>query len=280
MAKSSSLTLQDRSRFVRLITELSHAKPSSADYNLAERLGHFVGVSGSMNLARGLRVVPNGSELTSAVNIAQVRESALAAREHMMRTIIDSFAAGASDAKNRLPSIAAGVRAEALKTVEPYQRFYTTHQVEMAVGIRTMRDQLRAAMVRVSPELHKLAVLDKTLDDSLEAHTRKQFGVVPKVLEQRFNALRLASSPKHQTKAGSQTKPALNPEPSSNITDSAPKANEELADLAEPANADDAWLILFCNDMRELLLAEFDMRLQPVLGLLEALNEHEGMIND
>ena len=32
------------------------------------------------------------------------------------------------------------------------------------------------------------------------------------------------------------------------------------------------WLAEFYKDVQELLLAELDVRLQPVLGLLEALN--------
>jgi hypothetical protein len=34
-----------------------------------------------------------------------------------------------------------------------------------------------------------------------------------------------------------------------------------------------AWLHTFCQDMRVVLLAELELRLQPVAGLLEALNE-------
>ena len=34
-----------------------------------------------------------------------------------------------------------------------------------------------------------------------------------------------------------------------------------------------AWLHTFCQDMRAVLLAELELRLQPVAGLLDALNE-------
>ena len=37
--------------------------------------------------------------------------------------------------------------------------------------------------------------------------------------------------------------------------------------------APDRWREIFCQDMREVLLAELDLRMQPVEGLLEALHE-------
>ena len=37
--------------------------------------------------------------------------------------------------------------------------------------------------------------------------------------------------------------------------------------------ADDGWLDLFCKNMQSVLLAELDIRLQPVEGLLEALRK-------
>jgi len=37
----------------------------------------------------------------------------------------------------------------------------------------------------------------------------------------------------------------------------------------------DQFLSLFYQKMRELLLAELDARMQPIFGLLEALNEYE-----
>jgi hypothetical protein len=35
-----------------------------------------------------------------------------------------------------------------------------------------------------------------------------------------------------------------------------------------------AWLARFCNDMQMLLLAELELRLQPTVGLIEALNNN------
>ena len=71
------------------------------------------------------------------------------------------------------------------------------------------------------------------------------FNVIPKLLEQRFHLLLKTHK--------------------ENVDDN----NDELENWLAP----DGWLELFYQDLRELLLAEFDVRLQPILGLLEALNE-------
>ncbi len=254
MAQSPSISLQDRSRFVRLITEFSVNKPHSADYNLAERLGSFVGVSGSMNLARGLRKSASeldGSGRVSEVsaNVEGIKDDFLSSRKRMIRNIVRGFSDDTDQAQASVPSEATGVRAEALKTFDPYRRFYTSHQIEMAVSIKDLRGRVRTAMSRLSPELQSLAQLDTTLDESLEAHTRKQFSIAPKVLEQRFKEL-IASA-----------------------VDLGRNDSDDEIDL------NDDWLNDFYANMRELLLAELDLRMQPVVGLLEALIENSDVLS-
>ena len=78
-------------------------------------------------------------------------------------------------------------------------------------------------------------------------HTAKLFNVTAVLLEQRFKQLLQAYLQK--TDAASRTEP-----------------HHWLIS--------GGWLALFYQDMLELLLAELDVRLQPVVGLLEALNEH------
>ena len=260
MLQTKSATLQERCRLVGALTELSATKLSKTDYNLADRLGHLIGVSGSMTLARGLRALP---ELESRPERAQqtlrqdlqqrdlqqqdlqpqkvqpqIQLYVLSERKRVIRSIIDSFSLNDGDAPTRVPSLASGVRAEALKSFEPYQRFYITHQMELAVAVRGMRDRVRVSASSTAPELAQLVELDRMLDESLEAQTRKLFAVMPKLLNQRFNQIRADAG-------------------------RANGGNDELS-----------WVLPFHDDMRELLLAELDVRLQPVFGLLEAIDEY------
>jgi len=240
MSQSTSSDLQDRSRLVNLLTQLTDFKLGSARYNLAERLGHLVGVSGSMDLARGLRQLPQQASQSKNTDVVVLQDDFLSTRVRMMNTIIDSFSPESGDPQKKVPSEATGIRAEALKTFAPYKRFYTTHQIEIAVGVKNLRTRIRVGMSSFSAQMHQLAELDSTLDQSLEVHARKLFDAIPKLLEPRFQEL----LKQHQE-------------------------NDEATQ----------WLELFHQDMRELLLAELDVRLQPVLGLLEAINEQTDFIS-
>ena len=234
MAQINSISLSDRSRLVKFISELTDLKVNTYDYNLAERLGSFLGVSGSMNLARGIRNLPSEEFGIKEGVCHTVIDDFFASRERLVKQVIDSFSS--SDTQNSVPSEANGVRREALYMFSPFQRFYTAQQVEMGVAVKNLRDSLRRNMSIVSVRMQRLAEMDLILDENLEGHIRKQFNIVPKALEQYFNAF-------------------VHP-------------NDEEFDI-------DTFLPEFYRTMRDLLLAELDARMQPLLGLVEALQEHE-----
>ncbi len=246
MTSIPSSQYPDCSRLVNLLTDLSDINLSASNHNLAERLGHLIGLSGSVALARALQQLPQQASHATPHAGDDVFQEVLIERGRMIRTIVASFAHDGNETQNKVPSADVSVRAQALLTFEPYRRFYISHQLEMAVGIQNLRSQLRTGLAQHSADLHQLAELDRTFEESLAVHNRKLFGVTLKVLEQRFKFL----LKRHLKSVG----------------------DGQDADLGTWI-LDGAWLDLFYKDMRELLLAEFDVRLQPVLGLLEALNE-------
>lgn len=250
MIQTTSSTLLDRSRLVGLLMELSETKLSSAEYNLAERLSYLIGMQGSINLARTLQQLTRNVGAPVAENTLPLQEDVLTSCRDMVNTITSGFAAESTlevttDVQLIVPSACHSLRAEVLKTYEPYKRFYSAHQTEMGVGLQALRQRVRAHLAGSSLELNQLVELDTALDDNLASHTRRLFNVIPTLLEQRFKLL----LKKHQ--------------------ESGDADNNELDNWLAP----NGWLELFYQDLRELLLAEFDVRLQPILGLLEALNE-------
>ena len=247
MIQTTSSTLLERSRLVRLLTDLSVTTAGAADHNLAEQLGRLISVTDSINLSRSLGQLPHSASEAIADNVDAVRDDVLLSRQKMMKSIVDSFASAPDSTGIQAPSTSTGTRIEALQTYEPYQRFYAMHQAEMAGNSHSLRLRVRAGVSGFSTELHQLAVLDVILADSLAAHNAKLFNVIPKLLERRFKQL-LEAQQKN--------------------TDDV--RNADPLQWLKPGG----WLELFYRDMQELLLAELDLRLQPVLGLLEALNEH------
>jgi hypothetical protein len=250
MTKAAPQASADRSRLVRFLAELSTVKVDSAQQNLAEQLGRLIDLSDSITLAKALGRRPPktaGQGIDPAAKVqARVQADLFESRERMMRAIARSFAPETGPTRIKVPSSRANAPSDVLQTFDPYQRFYVMHQAEMDTGIESLRLRVRDDISDFSTELAQLSDLDKTLADSLAAHTRKLFSVVPKLLEHRFQ--QLLAEHRQSAAADSDDQPA-----------------QWLVA--------GGWLERFYQDMRELLLAEFDVRLQPVLGLLEALNE-------
>jgi hypothetical protein len=129
----------------------------------------------------------------------------------------------------------------------PYRRFYEAHQRDMELSIRPLNFNVRETVAKTSPSLRKLAELDAVLEKILNERERQLLSKVPVLLKKRFEQL----YKEHQQKL------------------------IELQQADNPAGWAQAggWLAHFCNDMQTLLLAEVELRLQPTIGLMEALKQ-------
>jgi hypothetical protein len=120
-----------------------------------------------------------------------------------------------------------------------YRQRYTKCQLAMETQIVPLRRRLRGTLADRSPALAKLAELDSVMEQVVGAQERALLSTVAGRLEPRFDQLRGT--------------------PGDTSSDAAPRGPR-----SEP------WLECFHGEMRSLLLAELDLRLQPVEGLLEA----------
>jgi len=114
---------------------------------------------------------------------------------------------------------------------------WLTLQRKVAANSRQLRDKVRKSMKDQGPKLAHLAELDAVFDQTMAGYTARCFSHIPKVLEQRFE---------HRS-----TTPEQSPTPAT--------------------TAD--WFHRYCEEAQSLLLAELDVRLEPVLGLLEACHK-------
>ncbi len=252
MSSIASTTLADRSRLVALLCQLSNTKTSKADYNLGEYLGRLISVSDAISLSRSLNQLKSQTSVQTAnqcevdTSALEIREDVFNSRERMIQTIIRSFSHTPHGMGIQAPSVTTGTRVEALQTYEPYLRFYSMHQAQMAGAIQSLRLRVRSNISPLSRQMQQLAQLDKVMDDNLASNTSKLFDVAPRLLQQRFSQLL-------DTHLESQDS-SKDPEPHTWILPG-------------------GWLANFYRDMQAVLLAELDLRLQPVIGLLEALKE-------
>lgn len=124
-------------------------------------------------------------------------------------------------------------REEAPADYAVFRQRYLSLQQTMETGIGSLRGRLRAKLAAGTPGMTRLAMVDAVMEQALAAREHNVLATVPSLLGRHFERLREAAA----------------------IADNAPVA----------------WLDVFRKDMQSVLLAELDVRIQPVEGLLAAL---------
>jgi hypothetical protein len=122
------------------------------------------------------------------------------------------------------------------------RHIYVSKQQAMETAIGQLRTRLREMLAARNPGMNRLAMLDATMERALNVRERGLLSGIPILLAAHFNHLREAEA---------------------NATDVAGATSDK------PASTQ--WLDTFRKDMQALLLAELDLRFQPVDGLLAAL---------
>jgi hypothetical protein len=119
-----------------------------------------------------------------------------------------------------------------------FHKRYLDLQRQMELRIGPFRAQVREGLGRASVPLKQLAALDAVLEQTLGPREQRLMGTVPVFLERRYEQLR----------------------------------------QAQPAEAGvvPRWLATFENDFQQVLLAELNSRLQPVVGMMEAFSRALG----
>jgi hypothetical protein len=117
----------------------------------------------------------------------------------------------------------------------PYRSAVRVRQRAMAAAGGPLRARLRAALAAASPALAHLAAIDATLEAALAERERHLLDGLVARIAQRFSAARRTAE----------------------------------------ASGDTGWRTRFHHDMQRALLAELDLRLQPLHGLLEALRQEQ-----
>ena len=126
-----------------------------------------------------------------------------------------------------------------------YQRRHVALQRQMEQMVGALRDHVRQALSGTSPRLQQLAVMDAALQKVLAPREEAALPRAMRVLERRF-VQRRREHEQAIAQAGGDDDPKR---------------------WHEPGN----WLHTFAHEWRQALLAERDLRLDPVAGLLEAV---------
>lgn len=216
--------------------------------SFAERLGQWLDFQDALLVFSALQAGTVGAwELRSA----GPSDSATAARQAFARVrdaLVESVATGEVPTPCKAgidPALRGPV--ESATDFAPYHRYYLARQRDMSASIDPLRASVRAALSRHSPPLRQLAALDAVMERALAARERELLAKAPVLLARRFEQLDTA----HRAASGAQA-----------------------ADEPHRGMQPGGWLAGFCKEMQAVLLAELELRLQPIAGLIAAF-DHE-----
>lgn len=218
--------------------------------DFAERLGLWLGVFDGITLHATLQSIKTlDEEKPSDAPLARtcaLEEEFHKVRSALVRAIAASGASPASEKRVRNPV----PQPEAAKATDagyaPYHQRYLDQQRQMALRIDALRAHVRQTIAKVSPPLGQLASFDTVMEQLLGGREKKLLATVPVLLERRFGHLRKT----HQLGLATgrqQDDPALWGQPG-------------------------GWLDRFGQELHGVLLAELEVRMQPVVGLIEAFS--------
>lgn len=249
MPRASTHKHFQSSNFIRVLSDLALVQAFEPGVAFAENLGAWL----SLDDAITLHAVHAAGSVTPLSPSGAAPKNTLAEEFTRLRTRLATLdnpmaASPPASTRTKAPSASAAEPTDAAISYDIYRRCYGAHQREMDASIRTFRVKVRAVLASTSPTLAKLAGLDAVFDRSLCERERKLFSKVPALLEKRFEHWR----PAHPQ---------------------APADTAEADNLDIDMNAG-PWLAHFWQEFQAVMLAELDARLEPTLGLIEALN-HE-----
>lgn len=259
---------------IRLLTRLTDVDVPQSRQSLSDHLSQWLGWTDAIALSAALNtsppVIAPGARMFSS---AEEREC-----ERVRTTLADAIASdtAATAAKRRTPGQAPApakqlaALAEADADYANFRQRYLSLQHTMETAVGNLRSRLRGMVAAKNGEMTRLAVVDAIMDRALLPKERALFGAIPKLLQGHFERLRDAEAATLAEAA------ALAQAQAQGETEAEAQGDAAVETGAAPAPATasitpGAWLDTFRKDMRSVLLAELDVRLQPVEGLLATL---------
>lgn len=254
MTRALPRTKFHSSELLRCLAGMELLDTVDAGSGFAEKLGEWIHFTDAITLSAVHNEMPahaaNGkrdARRTAAAAAAAAHSEFDRVKSMLTSTVNQSFALRpGSKVYNRLPEAPREMPANAASACLPYRRFYEAHQRDMELNIQPLRNRIRAAVASTSPKMRKLAELDAIFERILAPNERIMLARVPASLATRF--ANLYRTHQENAIAGPPDDPAGWTLPG-------------------------GWLARFALDMQQLLRAELDLRLQPTLGLLEAINK-------
>lgn len=227
---------------MRFINELNIADEPVSHTRFTGRLSELIDLSQSIKISMAHNSM-NTMEFEPFENSMDApRIEFMRVHGETVQTIVQSFA-GDENARLKTPPPTSLSNEDKAAAVKPYLSFYVYFQRMLESKVRQLRGFIRDSASGLSMSLAQLAKLDEVLESTLANHERKTLGRVRGHLDKQFSEQLTLAQENHN------------------------EPNREVAMLTLHDT--------FCQDMKALLLAELEVRMLPVQGLIEAIEaEH------
>ncbi|RPD84090.1 DUF3348 family protein [Luteimonas sp. 100069] len=225
--------------FIRLLARLTDDTLPQGGPAPAERLSQWIDWTRAVALSKVLDAKAPAAEQGAQVIDRDDAAVCAKARATLLASIVEApeLVIPQPQAAGASDDGDAEAAPEAAIDFAPFRQRHLALQRSMQMATGRLRGDLRDRLAERSAEMARLAEVDAVMEGVLSPREHALLGAVPALLEAHFERLRAAAG-------------ALATDPSA------------------------AWLDGFRRDMRGVLIAELDVRFQPVEGLLAALRTH------
>ncbi|MFC4762143.1 DUF3348 domain-containing protein [Dyella koreensis] len=230
--------------FIRLLARLTDVDVSPSRQALSDRLSQWLEWTHAIALSTALDGRP-AAATPGVQTFGRAEEDECArVRSLLAAAIADDRDRSTSRQRGAEPVPAEEGNAEAVVDYEAFRKHYLAVQRRMQTATGHLRGRLRDILAQQSADMARLAEVDAALELALSPREHTLLGTVPALLGKHFERLRQ--------------------------TEEKTLADAQVAEDT-PTATPGAWLDVFRKDMQSVLLAELDVRFQPVEGLLAAL---------
>ncbi|SEL54902.1 Protein of unknown function [Pseudoxanthomonas sp. GM95] len=227
--------------FVRLLARLGEVTVPAPPPALPDRLAQWVDWNRAVALSRALDGTPPAPDAGPAFDEAEA-EACATQRTTLANAIREDRDLTAAIQRRVDKAVSEGTSLHTAVEFSVFRQRYLAHQRAMLTATGHLRGRLRDMLGQGPAALARLAEVDAVMELTLSPREQTVLATAPGLLEQHFLRLRPADA-------------------------DTPAPAEPHPDAAQIP----AWLETFHTDMQRALLAELELRFQPIDALLAAL---------
>jgi hypothetical protein len=244
MLQAPQRTALNGPALIRLLARLADVDVTESRQSLSDRLSQWLGWTDAIALSSALNGAPPAVAAGARAFGSAEEDECVRVHRSLTDAVTGDSMFGAARRRVRAP--AQRVPMDAPVDYAVFRQRYLALQQSMETGVANLRGRLRGMLATRTPAMARLALLDAVMERALSERERTLLAAIPGLLAGHFERLREAAQ-------------------------QALAAGTDAACGEAVAVTPDAWLEVFRQDMQSVLLAELEVRFQPVEGLLAAL---------